>query len=53
MADFDGDGDLDLITGEFLDRMTWFENTGTRTQPEFATGRFLVNEEDTLRMISK
>ena len=50
MADFDGDGDLDLITGEFLDRLTWFENTGTRTQPEFAAGRFLVNEEDTLRM---
>ena len=50
MADFDGDGDLDLITGEFLDRMTWFENTGTRTQPAFAAGRFLVNEEDTLRM---
>ena len=50
MADFDGDGDLDLICGEFLDRFTWFENTGTRTAPEFATGRFLENAEGLLRM---
>ena len=50
MADFDGDGDLDLIAGEFLDRLTWFENKGTRTQPAFAEGRFLVNGEDTLRL---
>lgn len=50
MADFDGDGDLDLITGEFLDRMTWFENTGTRKQPEFAAGRFLANDAGVLRM---
>jgi hypothetical protein len=33
MEDFDGDGDLDLICGEFLDRLTWFENTGTRKKP--------------------
>ena len=42
LADFDGDGDLDLICGEFLDGFTWFENTGTRTQPEYANGRELV-----------
>ncbi len=38
-ADFDGDGDLDLICGEFLDSFTYFENTGTRTAPKYAPGR--------------
>ena len=33
IADFDGDGDLDLICGEFVDGLTWFENTGTRSEP--------------------
>ena len=33
-ADFDGDGDLDLLCGEFLDGFTYFENIGTRTRPE-------------------
>lgn len=41
MADFDNDGDLDLICGEFLDKFTWFENVGSRTEPLFAKGRFL------------
>ncbi len=50
IADFDGDGDLDLVFGEFLDRLTWFENTGTREQPEYASGRFLANEEGIIRM---
>ncbi len=50
MNDFDGDGDLDLICGEFLDRLTWFENIGTRTKPIFAEGRFLENEQGILKM---
>ena len=37
-ADWDGDGDLDLLCGEFLDGFTYFENTGTRTQPAYAAG---------------
>ena len=41
-ADFDGDGDLDLLCGEFLDGFTYFENTGTRTRPEYAAGRRLA-----------
>jgi len=41
-ADFDGDGDLDLLCGEFLDGFTYFENTGTRTAPKYATGRRLT-----------
>ncbi len=40
-ADFDGDGDLDLLCGEFLDGFTYFENTGTRTAPKYALGRRL------------
>lgn len=40
-ADFDGDGDLDLICGEFLDGFTWFENIGTRSEPDYAPGRRL------------
>jgi hypothetical protein len=38
-VDFDGDGDLDLLTGEFLDAFTYYENTGTRTAPVYAVGR--------------
>jgi hypothetical protein len=40
-ADFDGDGDLDLLCGEFLDGFTYFQNVGTRTEPRFAPGREL------------
>ncbi|NOR33097.1 MAG: VCBS repeat-containing protein, partial [Bacteroidales bacterium] len=50
MEDFDGDGDLDLICGEFLDRLTWFENTGSRSEPVFAEGRFLENDGQIIRM---
>jgi hypothetical protein len=44
VADFDGDGDLDIICGSFLDTFTFFENTGTRTAPKYAPGRKLMNE---------
>ncbi|MCG6189340.1 FG-GAP repeat domain-containing protein [Maribellus maritimus] len=44
--DFDGDGDLDIITAEFVDRLSWFENIGTRKKPEYAAGKFIkVNGE--------
>jgi len=36
--DFDGDGDLDLLCGEFLDKFTYFQNTGTRSAPVYAKG---------------
>jgi hypothetical protein len=50
MDDFDRDGDLDLICGEFLDGFTWFENTGTRGMPLFAAGRALENDHGPIRM---
>lgn len=40
--DFDGDGDLDLICGEFLDGFTYFKNTGNRSQPSYAEGVKLI-----------
>ncbi|MGD9855384.1 MAG: exo-alpha-sialidase, partial [Planctomycetaceae bacterium] len=38
LADFDSDGDLDLLCGEFLDGFTYFQNVGTRTKPQYAPG---------------
>ncbi|MEX2111983.1 MAG: VCBS repeat-containing protein [Pirellulales bacterium] len=43
--DFDGDGDLDLLCGEFLDKFTYFENVGTRSEPRYAAGRRLMSED--------
>jgi hypothetical protein len=41
--DFDGDGDLDLLCGEFLDGFTYFENIGSRKSPKYAAGKRLQN----------
>ncbi|MFO0979848.1 MAG: VCBS repeat-containing protein [Planctomycetaceae bacterium] len=43
--DFDGDGDLDLLCGEFLNGFTYFENTGSRTKPSYALGQRLKNDQ--------
>ena len=45
--DFDGDGDLDLLCGSFLDRFTYFRNVGTRTAPEYEAGVELRAEDGT------
>lgn len=44
LADFDGDGDLDLLCGEFLDQFNYFENIGTRTEPKYAPSRRLTHD---------
>jgi predicted neuraminidase len=44
-ADFDGDGDLDLLCGEFLDGFTYYENVGTRTEPVYAAGTKLLDDQ--------
>ncbi|MBR4652154.1 MAG: VCBS repeat-containing protein [Kiritimatiellae bacterium] len=41
LEDWDGDGDLDIITGDFMDDYTYFENIGTRTSPVYTSGRIL------------
>ena len=48
--DFDNDGDLDIICGEFMDKFTWFENTGTRENPKYAKGKYLENKDGLISM---
>ena len=50
LADFDGDGDLDIICGEFLDKLTYFENIGTRKSPKYKKGRYLSYNGRIIRM---
>jgi len=50
LADFDRDGDLDLLCGDFLDGFTYFQNTGTRKQPEYAAGKELLHNGQPLNM---
>lgn len=40
--DFDGDGDLDILCGEFVDGFTYFENVGTSRDPQYGAGRKLM-----------
>ncbi|MDB6072200.1 MAG: repeat protein [Verrucomicrobiales bacterium] len=40
-VDFDKDGDDDLICGEFLDGFTYYQNTGTRQNPQYSAARRL------------
>lgn len=48
--DFDGDGDLDIILGDFVDRLTWVENIGTREKPKYATPKFIKINGETLHL---
>ena len=48
--DFDNDGDLDIICGEFVDKFTWFENIGTREKPKYAEGKYLQNSDGIITM---
>jgi len=51
MADFDKDGKADLICGEFVDKLTWFKNIGTHTEPLFSEGQLLKDSDgDTIRL---
>jgi hypothetical protein len=51
LADFDNDGDLDLLCGEFLDGFTYYQNTGTAKKPVYNSGTRLPVKMD-LQMIT-
>jgi hypothetical protein len=42
VTDFDGDGDLDILCGDFIGGFTHFENIGTRSHPDYSAGRHLT-----------
>ena len=49
-ADFDNDGDLDILCGEFLDKFTYFQNIGSRSDPKYDNGKYLTFENEPLKM---
>lgn len=49
-VDWFGRGVYDLIGGSFIDRITLFRNTGSRTAPTLASGRLLETASGPLRM---
>ena len=45
-ADWDGDGDFDLLVGDGSGKVTWYRNDGTEEVPELAAGQVLIGEGD-------
>ena len=46
-ADWDGDGDFDLLVGDDQGRVTLYRNTGSATAPQLAAGQELVSSGKT------
>jgi hypothetical protein len=41
----DADDDLDLLCGEFLDGFTYYQNTGTSSEPRYAAGERVLDAQ--------
>lgn len=49
-ADLNGDGVIDLLVGNFRGYIEYFENKGTNEQPEYAEGKMLEAEGETIKV---
>jgi hypothetical protein len=45
-ADWDGDGDFDLLVGDCSGKVAWYRNDGKKGQPEFAAAQMLIGPGD-------
>lgn len=45
-----GDGDLDLLCGEFRDTFTYFENIGSRAEPLYQVGKTIAHDGRPIEM---
>ncbi len=48
IADWDGDGRWDIISGSDEGSVTWFRNIGMKTEPRFEQGEILVEKNATI-----
>jgi hypothetical protein len=51
ICDWNGDGLLDLLVGETQGHIVYFQNAGTKQEPKFARGRFLMLDDKPLRIL--
>lgn len=49
-ADINGDGVTDLLVGNFRGTIEYFENTGSAEAPEYAAGKMLEAEGETIKI---
>ena len=49
--DFDGDGDLDLVTTDSLDGFIYYRNDGSRAKPEYAAAMSLPIKMDLVMLV--
>lgn len=48
-GDWDGDGDLDIISGQFADTLVYFENRGSRSSPSYTPAQTLRDVNGPIR----
>ncbi len=50
LTDFDDDGVVDLLVGDFRGNITFYKNTGTNAEHEYAAGKLLEAEGKVIKI---